>query len=177
LALFTKTFVIDSALDRTAVIEKLKPLVKQVKGFGGWIDFWLTWDGLSRIKFAGQLGESSFRLRRVHGVRFLDFVSVTARGDIQPVDSGSRIAVTIAPTAEEVWPLPLFLLFIVMNAFGSANLVEGLLYLAIAGGLPLAWFAHSRRRESRESERLLRSLLGGPSETDKARSTTVDSSQ
>jgi hypothetical protein len=175
-AIFKRTFVIDSGLDRAAAIERLKPLVQQVTGFGGWVDFWLKWDGFSKIKFAGQLGESSFRLRRVHGLRLLDFVSVTARGDVQPAASGSRIVVTIEPTAEQVWPVPVFLLFIAVNAFSSTNVMEGLLFLAIGGGLPLAWFAHSRARESRECERLLKSLLGVPTQ-EKARSATLGSSQ
>jgi hypothetical protein len=157
---FQSAFVIETSLSPTQVVEQLSPIVRKVGGFWGWVDFWMTWDGLSKtIKFAGQLGESSFRLRRVHGLRFRHFVSVTARGEIQPVAPGSRIVVTIVPTLEELWPTPLFLLFIAVNAFESTSLVEGLIFVALAAGLPFAWFAHSRARESREAELLLRSLL------------------
>jgi hypothetical protein len=66
--IFNYRFTIDSDLNPRQIVERLDPLVKRAAGFGGWVDFWLAWDGLSKAKFAGVLSEGSFSLRRVHGL-------------------------------------------------------------------------------------------------------------
>jgi hypothetical protein len=154
-----RTFVIDSGLSPAEVVARLKPTVKHAAGFWGWLDFWLTWDGLSKAKFAGTLGELQFRLRRVHQLRLIGFVSIAAQGRIAVTATGSRITVAVVPTREELCLLALAGLFIVFTAATSNTIGEAIVASAVTGGVILLFWLTSRARETRETEALLRAIL------------------
>ena len=152
--------MIESKLAPAEVVDRLAAVVSPARGFWGWVDFWLRWDGLkTKIKFAGTVDAESFALRRVHGLRFMNFVSVKARGQITATGAGSHVVVTVSPTLEEFWfmaaVIPLALSIIV----GASSFSDAALPLVVAVGIPLTWFFWSRSRESAETERQLRALL------------------
>ena len=95
----------------------------------------------------------------MHGLRFLAFVSVKARGVITATPDGSQVAISVTPTLEEFWFLPFLIPVAVTSAIGSTTVAEGIVVLSVTLGLPLAWFFFSRHRESRETEAVLRSML------------------
>jgi hypothetical protein len=157
--LFSNSFVIESPLAPAQVAARLSAMTTHVSGFWSWVNFWMTWDGFKKTKFAGRIGTDSFELRRVHGVRLIAFVSVKARGEITGSGTGSTIAVRIGPTREEFWYLLLLLPIFLMAFSGSPAPTELALTLGLTVGLPLGWFFVSRSRESAQTEALVRPLL------------------
>ena len=134
-------------------------MVIKAKGFWGWVDFWMTWDGRRHIRFAGELRSDSFALRRVHGLRFINYVSVKARGAIAACENGSRIDVSVSPTLEEFWNLLPVVPVALWVMWGSSTLGERFVAFLLVVGLPFGWFFRSRSREIAETEAQLRSLL------------------
>jgi hypothetical protein len=152
--------VIESPVSPAEALARLDPIVARVNGFWGWIDFWLRWDGLNkRIKFAGVLDANAFALRRVHGIRFFNFVSVVARGRVDATDGGSRISVSVGPTFEECWYLLLLIPLGVWNVLASSDAAEAIGTSALIIGVPVAWFLYSRSREAKETESRLRAIF------------------
>jgi hypothetical protein len=160
-SLFKKAFVIETSLSPAEVLNQLAPRVITVQGFWGWVNFWATWSGQKNIRFAGRLEGQEFGLRRIHGLRLIDFVSVKARGRIVSEDNGSRIAVSVTPTLEEFWFFPVLMPLAFASVSQSASATENIVSLALIIGLPLGWFFVSRARESAEMEAQLRLLLTG----------------